>query len=755
MDFLAGNLDDPNGRVVPYADPQVFSDGARNLYPALNGHEVLNQNEMDLRRLLRKYWLLLSVFLLLGSAGGFASIILSSPRYKTRLLLEVLGTTSVIKNSSLDTGNFEANEVNIQTQISILRSGTFLKRAADRFQSETVPLAPTGRDIFSRLRQRVHPATQDPLENARNGLAVAIETFDARPVTKTRLIELTCESTSPDVAAQFLNSMAAEYQEDTSRSRLQASQKTSEWLAAQIEDTKVKMEEAEGHLREFIQASGNVFAGQETTLEDTKLVQLKAELAKIQSDRIAKQTRYELTLKNPPDTLGEVLGDGGLRAYQDQINVLKRDKAALETTYTPKHEKVQKVDAMIASLQKTYDTEVHSVVGRIKNDYEAALRQEHLLTAAYSSQSQRVGAEGGKAAQYGSLKREVETWRQMYQTLLVQSNEVGLTSSVPISPIRVVEASFPPELPYKPRPILNISLGTMLAEVLCAGLVFLRERSDRSIKSPGVSRRMFNAPELGVIPNLGASGNGVPSKTLPVPGRMDDSATALVAWQSGPTFMAESFRGTLASILRNQASGKSQKAILITSPGPAEGKTTVIQNLGIALAETGRKVLLIDADFRRPHLHRKFSLPNEWGLIDLLCEDRPLSEYPPDRLGVFTGFPGLSILPNRISYHNVAKALYSPRLRTIFETLIRRYDMVLIDAPPILHVADTRIIAPLADALILVLRCGVTDRDSAMEAYQRIQEDGLTLLGTVLTDYDLSSDRKRQYYYDYGDPSRV
>jgi polysaccharide biosynthesis transport protein len=761
MDFLANGFDDNNSRLVPYAEQSFSSENSRALQPLLNGTDATTNNQLDVIRMLRKYWLFFLLLMILGAAAGFSAVVLSSPRYKTHLLLEVMGTTSVLKNSSVDSGNFEANEVNIQTQISILRSGTFLKRAADRFQSETVPLAPTGRDLFSRLRQRIHPATQDPLENARNGLAVAIETFDARPVNKTRLIELICESTSPDVAAQFLNSMAAEYQEDTSRSRMQTSQKTAEWLAAQIEDTKVKMLESEEHLRDFIQASGNVFAGQENTLDDTKLAQLKGQLATIQADRIAKQTRYELTLKNPPEALGEVLGDGGLRVYQDQINGLNREKAALETTYTPKHEKVQRIDAQIASLQKSYDTEVHNVISRIKNDYEAGLRQEHLLSAEYSNQSKRVGAEGSKAAQYGALRREVETWRQMYQGLLVQSNETGMSSSVPISPIRVVEASTPPELPYKPRPILNISLGTMLGGVLCAGLIFLRERLDRSIRSPGISRRMFNAPELGVIPNLaGGNGGAVPSawrseRSIPINSKPDEAATALVSWQSGPTFIAESFRGTLASILRNQAAGKSQKAILITSPGPAEGKTTVIQNLGIALAETGRKVLLIDGDFRRPHLHRKFSLPNEWGLIDLLCEDRPLSEYPRDRLGVFTGVPGLSILPNRISYHNVAKALYSPRLRTIFESLIRRYDMVLIDAPPILHVADTRIIAPLADALILVLRCGVTDRESAMEAYQRIQEDGLTLLGTVLTDYDLSSDRKRQYYYDYGDASRA
>ncbi len=762
MDFLAGGLEDNKGRLVPYAEQPFPSENGRALQPLLNGTDGAAEKEIDVLRLLRRYWLLLLLFMILGAGAGFTSVVLSSPRYKTHLLLEVMGTTSILKNSAVDSGNFEANEVNIETQISILRSGTFLKRAADRFQSETVPLAPTGRDIFSRLRQRIHPATQDPLENARNGLAVAIQTFDARPVNKTRLIELICESTSPDVAAQFLNSMAAEYKDDTTRSRMQTSQKTAEWLAQQIEDTKVKMQESEEHLRDFIAASGNVFAGQDNTLDDTKLNQLKMQLAAIQADRIAKQTRYELTLKNPPEALGEVLGDSGLRGYQDQVNQLKRERASLMTVYTPKNEKVQKIDAQIGSLQKSYDTEAHDVVSRIKNDYEAAVRQEHLLNAAYSSQSQRVGAEGSKAAQYGALKREVETWRQMYQTLLMQGNENGLSSSVPISPIRSVEDAAPPESPYKPMPILNISMGTMLGGVLCGLLVFLRERADRSIKSPGISRRMFNAPELGVIPNLSIN-NGAPASSwrstrsisIPMNGKPDDAATALVSWQSGPTFIAESFRGTLASILRNQAAGKSQKAILITSPGPAEGKTTVIQNLGIALAETGRKVLLIDGDFRRPHLHRKFSLPNEWGLIDLLCEDRPLSEYPPDRLGVFTGFPGLSILPNRISYHNVAKALYSPRLRTIFETLIRRYDMVLIDAPPILHVADTRIIAPLADALILVLRCGVTDRESAMEAYQRIQEDGLTLLGTVLTDYDLSSDRKRQYYYDYGDTSRA
>ncbi len=524
------------------------------------------------------------------------------------------------------------------------------------------------------------------------------------------------------------------------------------------------MQEAEEKVRDYSQASGNLFAGQDTTLDDTKLTQLKGELARIQSERIAKQTRYELTLKNPPESLGEVLDDPALRGYQAKINALEQEKAALEIKYTPKHEKVRQLDAQLTEVRKDYQNEIVSVVSRIKNDYEASLSQERLLSKSFNSQSQRVGSESAKLAQYKALQREADTLHQVYQNLLMQQSEQGLSSSVPGKPIRIVEAAYPPDLPYKPQPMMNISFGALLGLVLAGGLAFLREKMDTSIKAPGIARQLFNTPELGVIPNLGQDANGVAtwrsylhSKGLALNGEGENAASAMVTWQSGPSFITESFRGTLASILRNQASGKAQKIILVTSPGPAEGKTTVIQNLGIALAETGRRVLVVDADFRRPHLHRKFGLPNDWGLLDMLGEDTALGEYSMDRVALGTGFPELSLLPNGAGAGtaNVTRSLYSPRLREIFEFLTKRYDMILVDTPPILHVADTRIIAPLADALILVLRCGVTNRANATEAYQRIQEDGLALLGTVLTDYDLRGDRKRQYYYDYGDSSRA
>ena len=273
MNFLSNgeNGENGNGHGEQSLVPQI------QISPAYN---VLNSTEedgglgsLDVGRLFRKYWLLFGLLLIVGCAAGFISVVLSSPMYKTHLLLEVQNSNSAMPKNAGYAETPATTEEDIQTQVNILHSATFLKRGADRMQSDSVPLAPTGRDIFSRLRQRIHPATQDPLEAGRTGLYFATTTFDARPVNRTRLIELSCESTSPDVAAQFLNSMAAEFVEDASRSRMQTAQKTAEWLAGQIEETKSRVQDSEEKLRDFVQASGNVFAGQDATLDDTKLFQ--------------------------------------------------------------------------------------------------------------------------------------------------------------------------------------------------------------------------------------------------------------------------------------------------------------------------------------------------------------------------------------------------------------------------------------------------------------------------------------------------
>jgi len=723
---------------------------------------------LDIENLVRKYWLLLVVLVGLGGLGGVASVVLSAPMYKAGLLLEVQSVNEAFLKNSIVT--FEFNDVNIQTQINILKGGSFVKRGADRLQADIMPQAPAGRDLFSRLRRRIRPVTQSPAQSARQSLDIAMATFDARPLNRTRLIELSCESTNPEIAAQFLNAMAAEFLEDNSQSRMQSSQKASEWLSGQIEETKSRLHDAEERLRQFVQASGNLFVGPESpTLADTELAQAKAKLAEVQSQRIAAQTRYELSRKNPPESLAEVQNDGTLHGIQGQIANLRQERAGLTTMYTPKYEKVQKLDAQIAQLEQVYQQHQEAIVKKIRDDYEALLNTERHQAEYYHEKSQVVASESDKAAHYGALKREVETLQQSYQSLLTQANQAGLGSSTPLNPIRIVEPSSPPPAPYKPKPLMSVLMGTMFGLVGSAGLVFLRERMDRSVGSPGSTRSLLNTPELGAIPHLRVEASAS-TRLLPGPRRSSDNGhtisitgtgendpaeAALAVWRNAPSFIVESFRETLASILRTPGQARTQRTILVTSPGPGEGKTTVVQNLGVALAETGRKILLVDADFRRPHLHKRFHLPNDHSLIDLIYDEKPLADCPVECWGLGTGVAGLSVLPNRPTDSNVARALYSPRLRAIFQKLREMYDMVLVDAPPVLHLADARIVAPLTDAAILVLRSGVTPRKNALEAYQRMREDGLFLLGTVLTGWSASdSYLKRHYYYDYADDDR-
>ncbi len=241
MRLLSSGANDPVNGLVHEEHPVFPSISSPQPYVLHNGSgEQETPQTFNIVGLLRKYWLLLLFMLILGSAAGFASIVLSAPMYKTLLLMEVTNTANVLPQNGgvLQQASSETSEVDIQTQVNLLHSEGFLRKGAERMQAETVPLAPTGRDIFSRLRQRIHPVTQDPLETQRTGLAAALKTFEARPVNHTRLIELTCESTSPDVAAGFLNAMAQEFVEDNSHSRITTALKTSEWLAAQIEEPK-------------------------------------------------------------------------------------------------------------------------------------------------------------------------------------------------------------------------------------------------------------------------------------------------------------------------------------------------------------------------------------------------------------------------------------------------------------------------------------------------------------------------------------
>jgi capsular exopolysaccharide synthesis family protein len=706
----------------------------------------------------RKYLPLGLLLAVVGGAIGAATAVLSTPMYRVRTMIEVQGINeSLLKNSFELPSSYDTNQVNILTQIKLMLQGPFLGRVYDRLQAEAVPLPPPVQtDIFSRVRRRVRPAIDNPVSVMHEALGSAFNTFDARPVNGTRLIEISCDSNNPQIAAQFVNTMASEFIDETMRTRAIAGQRTNEWLNSQIEEGRIRLQDAEKRLQDFVRQSGNVFAAQDSTLDDTKLKQLQAELADIQADRIAKQTRHEMAMQSQPDTLGEVLDAPVLRGYESQIADLRRQKAALETTLMPGHSKVIKISAQITAVETALRNEAAAVLARIRGEYESALSRERLLAAAYAAQSQRVTTVAGKSAEYNALRREVEGLRQIHQGLLVQANQTGLSNSVPVTPIRLVAAAASPSQPYSPKPVLNISFGTVAGLFLTGGLAFLWRARDKTVRTPATSRVLLDLPQLGVIPsapNPGLSGRlrmlrplGVNAKSAASGAIAQELPEAAMVRKDG-SFMAESFRSTLTSLLRKSAEGNPPRVIIIASPGPGEGKTMVACNVAMALAETGRKVLLVDADCRRPRLHRIFGLSKNTGFADLLKDQTGLTERLV-KAAIPAQFPGLHILANQVVGDELTKLLRSPRLKILIEAMRNCFDVVVLDTPPLLDLADTRIIAPHADGVILVLRAGATDRQSALGACECLQSDGVAVLGTVLNDWNPGrSWAKKRYYY--------
>jgi polysaccharide biosynthesis transport protein len=316
------------------------------------------------------------------------------------------------------------------------------------------------------------------------------------------------------------------------------------------------------------------------------------------------------------------------------------------------------------------------------------------------------------------------------------------------SNVLIVDRARPPARPYRPSIPVNSAIGLFSGVFLGFGFVLLRQRIDRRISVPGDVQVYLDLPELGVIPVdqpvvAGQASNRLhlhrPAAPLPPERAVRPSlgdCPELATWTRKPSLIAECARTTLTSILLPSQDEEIVQVVVLTSPHPGDGKTTVACNLSIAMAEIGRKVLLIDGDLRRPRLHKVFGVANDWGLSDILWADTALETIPIQHLVRETEVSGLSIMAGGDCGVTPSNLFYSPRMAKLLTRLRTDFDMIMIDAPPMIHLADARVLGRLADGVILVVRAGQTTTESARFVNQRFAEDGTRVLGTVLNNWD-------------------
>ena len=401
-------------------------------------------------------------------------------------------------------------------------------------------------------------------------------------------------------------------------------------------------------------------------------------------------------------------------------------------TFRDKHPKVIALHSQIATIRNRINAEVNQIVTSIVSEYELAQAQERDMTAALEDQKQEAMDLSQKAIEYGVLEREFESNKRIYNELLQRTKETSVTEQLETNNIRVVDRAMTPTVPIAPRKKLNIFLAMVVGLVCGTVLAFFFEYLDNSIKTPEDIKQYLDMPFLGFIPKVAAE----VTAAYPVAKRSADTIVALEPRSTA----SEAYRSLRTNVMFSSL--EHGPIILVTSAGPTEGKSITVANLGITMAQSGSKTLIIDCDLRKPRMHRIFNIPTTGsGLTDMIANFGTNGA----RITVKrTKIENLDILPCGKIPPNPSELLGSERMKLLLEALAKKYDKILIDSPPVTVVTDPVILSRIAGGVIIIIRAGETRRDVVRRAKEQLRNVNATILGGVLNSVDLQKDN---YYY--------
>jgi len=708
---------------------------------------------LEYLQIIRRHRGTVILFAFLGLLIAVLYTMPQTPLFRARTVIEIQNINNDfmnMRNVSPTTEDSTSNVLtDVQTQMKIIQSENLIDRVIQKLKSQgkIAPIKNTSR--FAALKKLLNlpePKNDDPDYTMEQ---IAMRSLVVHQLGQTRVLEVLYTSPDPKFAADFVNTLTSEYVDSNMEARWEMSKKTGQFLSGQLDDMRVTLERSEAALQQYAERSGLLYTtpasggGDKTNVSEDKLRQLQESLSRAEADKDAAQSRYEIARSAAPESVGDVLSDDSLRNLQDKITDLKRQEAQALIIYTPKTEKVRQIQSQIEPLQKEFNAERAAIIAHIKNDYDSAVRREKLLQDDYKAQSAVVTEQAGKSIQYNILKRDADSNRQLYESTLQQVKAATVASAIRNSNIRIVDQAKPPRMPFSPSLKANSLVGLVGGTIMGIAFILIRSRADRTLRQPGDVSFWTHAPELGVIPSAKTQGvrrlgakedKAATGLTL---GRPGGEPVELITWDQSPSLIAEAFRAVLTSILFVGENGSRPKMLVITSCGPGDGKTTVVSNLAIAMAEIRRRVLIIDADMRRPRMHQLFELSNEFGLSTLLRDTHSV-ENPLDSVQS-TRVPGLFVLTSGPATGSAANLLYSQRLPELLSLFRSEFDMVLIDTPPSLQLTDARVLGRLTDGVVFVARIGQTTVDATVALHKRFYEDHTRVLGTILNDWNPKS----------------
>jgi succinoglycan biosynthesis transport protein ExoP len=682
---------------------------------------------------LRNYWRILRDrrWIVLGVLGivfvlGLASTLLTTPTYQASSTIEIEhDTIKVVNTEGVTPADTAFDRDFYQTQYELLRSRSLALRVIQDLQL-------TGHPYFSKMLGR--PTGKGPEQvRARQQALVGpvLDALNIEPIRNSRLVRISFDSADPQLAAGIANAYADAFITSNIERRFGASAYAKKYLEERLAELKTRLEDSEKQLVGFARQEQIVSTGDnQPSLSAQNLSELNGMLAQAQEARIKTETEANLSMQGSGLGLPQVVDSTLIQSLRQARALLASQYQEKLKIYKPDYPEMQQLQGQIAESDRQIAAEVANIRTSLNQRYQSARGQEDLLRGRIDALKTDVLDLANRSIRYNILKRETATNQELYNALLQRYKEIGVAGGIGANNISVVDRAEVPGGPYKPNLTRNLALALMLGlalGVLTAGALHYLDRRIHSVKA---LEALTGLPSLGVVPLL-------PTGITP---------TAASADLRSP--FSEAYRSVRTALQFSTAHGL-PRSLLISSPGPGEGKTTTAAELAHNIAQLGRRVALVDADLRNPSLHKLFAVGNAVGLSSVLAGAADLGAALQT-----TKEQNLMLLTSGPLPPNPPELLGGDGLVTLMEELVKRFDVVVLDGPPVLGLADAPLLASRADATLLVVTAEVTKKDTIRSALHRFAATHSRVIGTLLIRYDLRNKGEYGYggydYYAYG-----
>lgn len=633
----------------------------------------------------------------------------------------------------------------LATQIKLIQSDAVLRPVAQKYD----------------LLRREQSASGNPEKAQRAARApVLLKRLKVTRPPNTYLLLISYRSPDAQLAAEVANAIAQSYLQHTYNIRIRSSVSLSTFMEQQMEELKVKMERSGQALVKFERELGLINPEEKTNILSARLLQLNTEYTNAQSDRVRKESIWNSVKSGSLESV-QVSGQADqLVLLNQRLNEARQHFAEVTTTYGSTHPEYRKAASQVTELSRQFADARKNIEQRVEADYNQSLGREKMLQNAVAETKADSDRINGRSFEYQQLKREAEADKKLYDELVQKIKEAGINAGFQNNNIRIADTARPGENPVFPSLGMNVFLAFLFSTVLAIGAAILSDMMDTTVRDPEETSRYLGVDVLGILP---AVKNPVQLNSIATPALHTATLAAIASetantnngrsfYKNGKSYHKNGYYRTISGFeeavrtLRNtillQGIDSQIRSLLVTSASPGEGKTTAASHLAVAHSEQGKRTLLVDGDLRRPSVHRKFGLSPKSGLSNVLTDGSSWREH----VLALEGRPNLFLLPSGPPSHR-ASDLVGRNIADLLDEFTRDYDLVILDAPPVLGFSESLQMAIAVDGVVVIGYAGETKRKAIGSVLSALNRIHARVFGVVLN--QVKRDTSDQYSYSY------